>query len=295
MNRCDRGPVAVRKMRIAGSGHTKLDLMRVSFEIHGTQMRALLETRRCLPNFASLIVLGAMVAMESPAADVLPEQTVPQSLGFNVHLTGPDQQWDQIKEAGVKLIRKDFAWGGIERVQGQYNFAPYDRILASLDPRGHRALFILDYRNRLYPNPETSEEGREAFARWAAASVKHFKGRPVLWEIWNEPNVGFWHGQGKLNSGEFADEYVALVKKTAPAMRAADPDCYILGGSVSCLWRDSFRWIDEAFKQGLLDSADGPIEVRDLYGRGRQAQATGGSVALNLNSSPQYIASNVSP
>ncbi len=188
-------------------------------------------------------------------------QLIPQSLGFNVHLTGPDQEWDKIKEAGVKFVRKDFDWSGIERNKGEYNFVQYERLLADLDQRGLRVVFILDYRNRLYPNPETTEEGREAYAKWAAASVKHFKGRNILWEIWNEPNVGFWHGTGGLNSAEFAGQYVALVKKTVPAMRAADPDCYILAGSVSCLWRDSFRWIDAAFKEGLLSSGIDALSV----------------------------------
>ncbi len=192
---------------------------------------------------------------------VLPSKVIPMGLGFNVHIKGPDSDWNNIRASGARFIRADFGWSGIERSKGQYNFEAYDRMLESLTTRGIRALFILDYRNNLYPNPENTEVGREAFAKWAAASVGHFKGRNVIWEIWNEPNVDFWKGTGKLNSTEFADQYVELVKKTVPAMRAADPDCYILGGSVSCLWRDSFRWIDQAFKQGLLQSGINALSV----------------------------------
>jgi len=216
-------------------------------------------SRHC--SAALLPLLVALACGESLGADALPGKTIPQSLGFNVHLAGPDQEWDKIKEAGVTFVRKDFDWGGIERTKGQYDFGTYDRMLDSLDKRGIRVLFILDYRNRLYPEPETSDEGRDAYAKWAAESVRHFKGRNVLWEIWNEPNVGFWHGKAGLNSAEFADQYVALVKKAVPAMRAADPNCYILGGSVSCLWRDSFRWIDEAFQQGLLNTGISALSV----------------------------------
>jgi hypothetical protein len=112
-------------------------------------------------------------------------------------------------------------------------------------------------------NPETTDGGRDAYAKWAAASARHFKGRNVIWEIWNEPNVGFWHGNKgeKMNSAEFAGEYVALVKKTVPAMRAAAPGCFILAGSVSCLWRESFKWIEEAFKQGLLQTGINALSV----------------------------------
>lgn len=214
-----------------------------------------------------LFVLTALVSFKPSAATAakvktgLPAKEIPMGLGFNVHIKGPDKDWDEIKASGVRFIRADFGWEGIERSKGQYNFDAYDRMLDALDKRGIRALFILDYRNNLYPNPENTDEGREAFARWAAASVGHFKGRNVIWEIWNEPNVGFWKGTGKLNSTEFAEQYVALVKKTVPAMRIADPDCYVLGGSVSCLWRDSFRWIDQAFKQGLLTSGINALSV----------------------------------
>jgi polysaccharide biosynthesis protein PslG len=214
-----------------------------------------------------LLVLTVIVSFKQRAVSAakiengLPVKEIPMGLGFNVHIMGPDKDWDDIKASGARFIRADFGWGGTERSKGQYNFEAYDRMLKSLEARGIRALFILDYRNNLYPSPETTDEGRDAYAQWAAASAKYFKGRNVIWEIWNEPNVGFWKGTGKLNSVEFADQYVALVKKTVPAMRVADPDCYILGGSVSCLWRDSFRWIDEAFKQGLLQSGINALSV----------------------------------
>ena len=192
----------------------------------------------------------------------LPDKAIPQGLGFNVHIMGPDQDWDEIKAAGGKFIRADFTWEGIERTQGVYDFSRHDQMLDSLDARGIRVIFILDYGNKLYPQTETTEEGRDAYARWAAASVKHFKGRNVMWEIWNEPNVmHFWKGPGDHNSDAFADQYMALVKKAVPAMRAADPDGYILGGSVSCLWANSFKWIDQAFKQGLLKTGINALSV----------------------------------
>jgi len=228
--------------------------------------------KRVVRSILALILVAGMRAWAAAGVAPAKEQpgtiSAPMGLGFNVHITGPDSDWDAIKAAGAKFIRTDFTWERIERSKGEYNFGTYDRMLDALDKRGIRVDFGLEYRNRLYPNPETTEEGREAYAKWAAASAMHFKGRNVIWEIWNEPNVGFWKGKGGLNSAEFADEYVALVKKTAPAMRAADPDCYILGGSVSCLWRDSFQWIDEAFKQGLLQTSINALSVHP-YGFSR--------------------------
>ncbi len=233
-------------------------------------MNRAVATVLALIQFAGLAAWAAAAeppAKEQPASKTGPKGNSP-GLGFNVHIMGSDQDWDAIKAAGVNLIRKDFVWTEIERSKGEYNFSAYDRMLDNLDKRGMLTLFILDYRNPLYGDPETTDEGREAYAQWAAAAAKHCKGRNVTWEIWNEPNVGFWKGKGAMNSVEFAGQYVALVKKTVPAMRGADPDCYIMGGSVSCLWRDSFRWIDEAFKQGLLQTGINALSVHP-YGFAR--------------------------
>jgi len=105
----------------------------------------------------------------------------------------------------------DFFWGGIERKPGEYDWAPYDELTANLEKRGLRALYILDYSNRLYEetvvskNPITGQEQREvaspqhpesvaAFARWAAAAAKRYQGQRILWEIWNAcaPHLTEW-------------------------------------------------------------------------------------------------------
>jgi len=250
-----------------------------------TRLNLIAATSR-LPAAVLILALGGLIvgslawteaaALEPASGSVkvgLPDKTIPQSLGFNAHIAGPDRDWDMIKDAGVKYIRKDFDWGQTERQKGQYNFSQYDHILASLDARGIHVLFILDYRNNLYQAPETTDEGRDAYARWAAAAAKHFAGRGVMWEIWNEPNVGFWHGAppgapNMENSIQYADQYVALVKKTVPAMRAADPNCFILAGSISCLWSNSFRWATQTFKDGLLSTGISGLSVHP-YGFAR--------------------------
>src|SRR5437899_10863495 len=136
-------------------------------------MKAMLPSGYRMFLATGLILPLALAGLGSSGADALPGMAIPQSLGFNVHLSGPDPEWDKIKEAGVKFVRKDFDWSGIERTNGQYNFAPYESMLASLDQRGIRVVFILDDRNRLYPNPYTTEGGRHAYAKAAAESVKH--------------------------------------------------------------------------------------------------------------------------
>ena len=59
-------------------------------------------------NTVWISLLAAFAIGECRAAGAPPAKTIPESLGFNVHLTGPDREWDGIKAAGVTFVRKDF-------------------------------------------------------------------------------------------------------------------------------------------------------------------------------------------
>lgn len=229
--------------------------------IHTASLRALA---------ASLLVFfpAAAFAARAPRPHTVPPDGLPAGLGFNVHGAASRQDWRAMAAAGAKFARLDFTWAKTEPKKGVYHFRPFDHAVSAMEACGLRPLFILDYGNPLFPPPETTRAGRNAYARWAAAAAAHFKGRHVVWEIWNEPNVGFWKGKGGLNSPRFADEYVALLKSTVHAMRSANPHCYILGGAVSCLWRGSFRWLNEALKEGMLRDGINALSVHP-YGFGR--------------------------
>src|SRR6185295_14790010 len=92
----------------------------------------------------------------------------------------------------------------------------------------------------------------EGFAAFAAALADRYKGRKIIWEIWNEPNVQtFWH-KGKHNSKEFAKEYSDLVNTVAPAMVKADPSVVIAAGSLSNYWEPAYQWTEHCFRNGVL-------------------------------------------
>ena len=196
----------------------------------------------------------------------IPEPVLPAGVGVNIHfVTGQEQDLDRIVAAGFKFVRMDFHWESIETSKGEYHWAGYEELLANLDKRGLRAILILDYSHHLYeesvtsPNPMTGKpdknltspqhpESVAAFARWAAAAAKHFAGRHVLWEIWNEPNGNFW--SPKPN----AEQYTALALATAKAMREADPQAAIIGPASS-----GFPWkfLETFLKSGMLEYLDG--------------------------------------
>jgi hypothetical protein len=181
-------------------------------------------------------------APPGPAVPVLPDGT-----GVNIHFTDPKPgEMKMLAEGGFRWVRMDFAWGGTEREKGKYDFGPYDRLMAALEPHGIRALFILDYSNRLYDNDLSpcSDEGRKAMARWAAAAAAHFKGRGILWEMYNEPNISFWRPKPNVK------DYVLLALEVGKALREAAPGEAYIGPATSGV---DFTFLEECFKAGLLE------------------------------------------
>jgi beta-glucosidase/6-phospho-beta-glucosidase/beta-galactosidase len=195
----------------------------------------------------------------------IPEPVIPEGVGVNIHFaTGHEQDLDLIAAAGFRFIRMDLGWAGIERIKGQYRWSDYEELLGNLDRRGLRAVLILDYSNPLYEeevastNPLTHQSHRTTaspqhpesiagFAAWAAASARHFHGRHVLWELWNEPNIDFWSPKPDVH------QYTAMALAAAKAIRQADSGATIIGPATS-----GFPWefLEYFLKSGVLEYLD---------------------------------------
>lgn len=185
----------------------------------------------------------------SPHAS-LPSPRVPEGLGVNIHFTDAQPgELEMLSAAGFRWIRMDFHWAATEKAPGQYDFAAYDRLLASLEEHKLRALFILDYSNPLYEKDASvaTDAGRQAYSKWAAAAAKHFQGHGILWEIWNEPNGVFW--KPKQDVGQYA----ALALAASKAIHAAAPGEAVIGPATSTI---DFKFLEACFTAGVLEHWD---------------------------------------
>ncbi|HYX30788.1 MAG TPA: cellulase family glycosylhydrolase [Pyrinomonadaceae bacterium] len=157
--------------------------------------------------------------------------TVEQSLGVNIHFIDPKPgEVKMIADAGFRWVRMDFVWEDTERQREQYDFSAYDRLLKQLDEYQIRALFILDYGNPLYTQGKSVRTplAREAFARWAVAAGKHFSGRGIIWELFNEPNNRmFWPPVPNV------EEYNALAEIVGQAFHAELPNEQLIGPAMA--------------------------------------------------------------
>jgi hypothetical protein len=216
------------------------------------------------PAFLAGPVAG-FLALQALAAD-LPPPVLPAGVGVNIHFNrGHEADLDLIAAAGIKVVRMDLGWAGIEREKGKYDWSAYDELTANLEKRGLQPLYILDYSNPLYEepvvsrNPVTGQEQRDtaspqrpesvaAFARWAAAAAERYRGRRVIWEIWNEPNISFWKPKPDVA------QYNTLALATCRAIRAVDPAATLIGPATSEI---PLRFLEDHFASGILEYLDG--------------------------------------
>jgi hypothetical protein len=193
-----------------------------------------------------LVCLSLLLATPARGA-VDPHPAIPESVGLNIGFGVPRPgEVKMLAASGVRWVRKDMFWSAGETVKGQYNFYGYDQLLAALEQYKLRPIFILDYSNKLYDNDLSpyTDEGVQAFARWAAAAVTHFKGRRILWEMYNEPNGGFWRPKANVAA------YVKLALAVGQAIQQVAPgEDYIGPASIGF----DMGFLEACFKAGLLN------------------------------------------
>jgi len=210
------------------------------------------------PRFTNTLVLLILLTLpcsgcarddcsfSSHATDASP--VIADSFGVNIGFTDPRPgEMKMLAGGGFRWVRMDLKWDLTEPAKGRYDFAPYDRLMASLEQYDLRALFILDYTNPAYDSgkPPHTDEARLAFARWAVTAAKHFAGRGVLWEIYNEPNIAqFWPPRPNV------DDYVALALAVGRAFREGAPGEKLIGPATSGI---DFAFLEACFKAGLLE------------------------------------------
>src|SRR5262245_25684289 len=108
----------------------------------------------------------------------------------------------------------------------------------------------LDY-NRIYTGwsypPKDYDRWRDLIARWVEHSVEKYGRREVeswYWEVWNEPDIGYWHGT--------PEEYQKLYDYAADGLKRALPGARIGGPHVTGPNGDRTQGILRAFLEHCL-------------------------------------------
>jgi hypothetical protein len=187
----------------------------------------------------------AALALGLGSRPAFPPLSVGAGWGVNLHFNDlSERELNLIAGLGSKWIRRDLFWHEVEQERGKYNFATFDRLVAQAESKGMRTLFILCYGNGLYgegsPHNDTMRKG---FANYVRAAIRHFRGRGIVWEMWNEPNNHHWPPRPNV------EEYIALAREVGEVFRQEAPQEIHVGPGLAGM---DWTFLERCFRAGLL-------------------------------------------
>lgn len=183
-----------------------------------------------------------------------------------------ERWWTRIFDSGIKWVRvgqyenssERTSWDWIEQTRGRYATTPdLDEAIRSLAENGVHIEIELQYSNPLYQgnaaspprrvilpppgigpgesppnpifNPPTTAEQMEAFLKYVRFMVQRYRGDVKYWELWNEPDIGYWQPQTRTPQQLAAKgrAYGRLLSRFADVVHATDPEGKVISGGTS--------------------------------------------------------------
>lgn len=219
--------------------------------------------RRVLAALAAAAVL-ALAATQPTALGQVSGEGVANGGGFEWLPTAKrNRSYNAMRRAGADWHRLEIKWSVVDRCNGTYDWSVYDDDVAVAARRGIKTLATLAYSPRCRRPPGRSDKWgpdtrrrQAAYAAFARATARRYRGRVSAYELWNEPNVAmFWRPAPDVAN------YVALVKSAYARIKAVDPSVPVLAGATAPAPNGSNR-IDEvtfvrrAYAYGVAGSFD---------------------------------------
>lgn len=145
-----------------------------------------------------------------------------------------------IAAAGTTWVRIGVAWPVAEWNEGSFNWGPSDRVAQAALGAGLKIDFVVNGSGQDVPGgasnvppwAQTCSGGcpsASAFGSFASAVAGHYSPMGIhTYEIWNEPNLA--SNWGPQASGT---QYAALLIQAYKAVKAVDPQSFIVSGGLS--------------------------------------------------------------
>ena len=203
--------------------------------------------------------------------------------GTPSNISPEEEAYINIRSLGLKWVRRDLSWGGVEWVKGVYNFDKFDAQTALMKKYNLSSDYLLGYDNGAYEPEITNPDGSKTkdkttmklsgpFNNYAAASAAHMKVennampaqcfdgagnivacRPteLLFEVMNEPNSDNW--KPKPNAQEYA-QYAATA---TAAIHNAWAEAKTITGGIANTFYGSTAYISEMLDAGAASGMSG--------------------------------------
>ena len=195
------------------------------------------------------------VAVLEPAQSS-PDPARPFYFGLCVHTPrwgDKEQELDVLASRliGTDVVRTSIGWGHIQPDAATWNWEKADRIIRLYGDAGIQLQYLLAYTPdwASTADPEKTPWSvwsrkaprLDAWKRFVARMAERYSDRVHLWEVWNEPDLGFFKGT--------ADEYLAMLATAYRELKAAAPDNVVLTGGFGMSDRNP-EFIEKVLREG---------------------------------------------
>ena len=189
--------------------------------------------------------------------------------GVQAHMIHNGQEgtaMDKTRELGFGWVKQQIEWKVFESNQGQYGFGDIWPLVNAANARGLNLLFSVV--NAPNWSREAGYDGTvggppadpQTFASFLGRLAGEYCGSSVkALEVWNEQNLHYEWGNRPINPSE----YMALLRPSYGAIKAACPSMYVISGALTpagdngSLAMDDFRYFEAMLQQGLANYVDG--------------------------------------
>ncbi|HEY8965316.1 MAG TPA: hypothetical protein VIM58_02660, partial [Candidatus Methylacidiphilales bacterium] len=139
--------------------------------------------------------------------------------------------------SGVDIVRDVPDWSALEPQPGKWNFDVLDRFTAAVGAFGIEVQPMLGFSTQWGSTGDPTAKDwhqwgnkmpkLEPWLDYVRTMVARYGDRMHYWEVWNEPDHGFW-----LDTPE---NYLLLFNKTAEAIKQTNPSAKVLNGGLTFL------------------------------------------------------------
>jgi O-antigen ligase len=166
---------------------------------------------------------------------------VPARYGANVALQQYSSDEDLqralglLRAGGFVWLRQHFPWAEIEPQPGEYNWAPWDRLVAAVRGQGLELIAVLDT-SPVWARAPLDRDNDLAppqyvttYALFARAFAQHYGEQIACYEVWDQPNLFPHWGARPVDPAA----YTRLLQLAASEIRGADAGAVVLSAALS--------------------------------------------------------------
>ncbi len=161
------------------------------------------------------------------------------------------RRWSEIarilRRMGIAWVRERLSWGQVEPRRGEFRWGKYDAVAQAMHAEGIHVYQIF------HDSPGWSRPGKNKadtrnpddlrdVYRFTKTASRHYSEQIQAWEVWNEPDIGFWP--------DLSDRFAGLHKAAYLGIRAGNPRATVLLGS---LCRGPSPFADRLLGSGAQD------------------------------------------